>query len=188
MPFEFKSLAIKEVILIKPKRFVDNRGFFLETYKRSEFIKAGIKEDFVQHNHSRSSKGVLRGLHYQMHPYAQGKLIRCIRGAILDVAVDIRKGSPTYGAWTAEVLSEDNGLMLFIPLGFAHGFLTLADDTEIIYTCTSEYAPEYDRGIIWNDKDIGIKWGCDTPALSPKDAQLPSLKDAENNFIYQESL
>jgi len=184
MPFIFKRLEIPDVILIEPKIFEDGRGFFMETYKHSEFKKNGIEYEFVQDNHSKSKKGVLRGLHYQLKPMEQGKLVRCIRGKIWDVAVDIRKGSPWYGKWVAVELSEDNKLMLWIPPGFAHGFVALEDNTEVVYKVTKEYAPELDRGIIWNDPDIGINWPIEEPILSEKDKKLPKLKEAENNFVY----
>ena len=185
MGFVFKKLEIPDVILIKPEVFEDERGFFMETYKISDFKNAGIEYNFVQDNHSRSKKGVLRGLHYQLEPMAQGKLIRCIRGRIWDVVVDIRKGSPWYGKWIGVELSEENKLMLWIPPGFAHGFVALENDTEVIYKVTKEYAPELDRGIIWNDPDIGIEWPVDNPILSEKDSKLPRLKEAENNFVYK---
>ncbi len=184
MPFIFKRLEIPDVILIEPKVFEDDRGFFMETYKYSEFKKNGIPYEFVQDNHSKSQRGVLRGLHYQLKPMEQGKLVRCIKGRIWDVAVDIRKGSPWYGKWVAVELSEENKLMLWIPPGFAHGFLALADNTEIIYKVTKEYSPEFDRGIIWDDPDLAIDWPIKNPILSEKDKNLPLLKDAENNFIY----
>ncbi len=184
MPFIFKRLEIPDVILIEPKVFEDNRGFFMETYKYSEFKKSGIHYEFVQDNHSKSKKGVLRGLHYQLKPMEQGKLVRCIKGRILDVAVDIRKGSPWYGKWVAVELSEENKLILWIPPGFAHGFIALEDDTEVVYKVTKEYSPEFERGIIWNDPYIGIKWPIENPILSEKDKNLPLLKDAENNFTY----
>ncbi len=184
MPFIFKRLEIPDVILIEPKIFEDSRGFFMETYKYSEFKENGIEYEFVQDNHSKSKKGVLRGLHYQLRPMEQGKLVRCIRGRIWDVAVDIRKGSPWYKKWVAVELSEENKLMLWVPPGFAHGFIALEDNTEVIYKVTKEYAPELDRGIIWNDPDIDIKWPIENPILSEKDSKLPRLKDAENNFIY----
>jgi dTDP-4-dehydrorhamnose 3,5-epimerase len=160
----------------------------METYKKSDFKKAGIDTDFVQDNHSKSVKGVLRGLHYQLEPKAQGKLVRCIRGKIFDVAVDIRKGSPTFGKWIGLELSEENKLMLWIPEGFAHGFLTLSEEAEIVYKVSgAEYSPEHDRGIRWNDPDIGIKWPLEgEPILSEKDRIAPLLKDAEVNFVYEE--
>jgi len=184
MPFEFIRLEIPDVILIKPKVFEDERGFFLEVYKYSDFKQAGINCNFVQDNHSKSKKGTLRGLHYQLEPKAQGKLIRCIKGKIWDVAVDIRKGSPTFGKWVAVELTEENKWMLWIPSGFAHGFVAL-EDCEIIYKCTEEYAPELDRGIIWNDPDLAISWPIENPILSQKDSNLPRLKDAEINFEYK---
>ncbi len=183
MPFEFQKLEIPDVILIKPKIFGDDRGFFMETYKKSDFEKIGIKKEFVQDNHSKSVKGVLRGLHYQLNPKPQGKLVRVVKGSILDVAVDIRKNSPTFGKWVSAVLSEENRHMLWVPEGFAHGFLTL-EDAEVLYKTTNEYSPELDRGILWNDEQIGIDWGIENPILSDKDKKLPSLKDAEINFVY----
>ncbi|MGB4645270.1 MAG: dTDP-4-dehydrorhamnose 3,5-epimerase, partial [Dictyoglomaceae bacterium] len=149
MPFNFIKLEIPEVILIEPTVFSDERGFFIETYKSSEFKKNGIDYDFVQDNHSKSKRGVLRGLHYQLKPMEQGKLVRCIKGRIWDVAVDIRKGSPTYSKWVAVELSEDNKKMFWIPPGFLHGFVALEDNTEIIYKVTKEYSKEHDRGIFW---------------------------------------
>ena len=184
MPFEFIRLEIPDVVLIKPLVFPDERGFFMETFKKSDFVRNGINYDFVQDNHSKSKKGVLRGLHYQLNPKAQGKLVRCIKGKIWDVAVDIRKGSPWYSKWVAVELSEENKHMLWIPPGFAHGFVAL-ENSEILYKCTEEYEPALDRGIIWNDREIGIKWPITNPILSKKDAGLPELKSAENNFVYQ---
>lgn len=184
MPFSFKRLKIPDVILVEPKVFGDERGFFMETYKVSDFKKNGIDYNFVQDNHSKSQKGVLRGLHYQLKPKEQGKLVRCVKGRIWDVAVDIRKGSPWYGEWVAVELSEENKLMLWIPPGFAHGFVTLEDDTEVIYKVTKEYSPDFDRGIIWDDPDLAIDWPIKNPILSKKDRNLPKFKDAENNFAY----
>jgi len=184
MPFSFRKLQIPDLILIEPKIFYDDRGFFMEVYKATEFEINGIRYSFVQDNHSYSKKGVLRGLHYQLNPRAQGKLIRCIKGKILDVAVDIRKGSPWYGRWVSVELSEENKLMLWIPQGFAHGFVAL-EDSEIIYKCTEEYDPSLDRGIIWNDPTLSINWTVSNPVVSAKDASLPLLKDAANNFVYR---
>ena len=175
MAFEFKTTPLEGVIIVKPTVFADNRGFFMETYKKSEFEKYGIAVDFVQDNHSKSTKGVLRGLHFQKEPFAQGKLVRCIRGAIFDVAVDMRKQNKTFGKWFGIELSEDNKLMLWIPPGFAHGFLTLSEEAEIVYKVSgAEYAPAYDSGIIWNDPAIGIQWplkeySIEEPILSQKD-------------------
>ncbi len=189
MPFEFIKTEIPEVIVVKPKVFSDERGFFLEFYKRSEFVAFGIDEEFVQDNHSKSVKGVLRGLHYQLYPKAQGKLVRCIKGKIFDVAVDIRRGSPTFGKYVSVELSADNGLMLFIPKGFAHGFLTLSEEAEIIYKVSgAEYSKEHDRSIRWDDPDINIKWPLEKePILSQKDSDAPFLKDADINFVYGEN-
>ncbi len=186
MPFNAQRLDIPDVILIEPIVFRDERGFFIETYKKSDFKEIGINADFFQDNHSRSKKGVLRGLHYQLHPKAQGKLVRCIKGKIWDVAVDIRKGSPWFGKWVAVELSEENHLMLWIPPGFAHGFVAL-EDSEVLYKTTSEYASELDAGIRWNDPELSIAWPIDSPILSKKDAELPFLREAKNNFIYGEN-
>jgi len=186
MAFHFVKLEIPEIILIKPKVFEDERGFFFECFKYSDFAQTGINFHFVQDNQSKSKKGVLRGLHYQLEPKAQGKLVRCIRGKIWDVALDIRKGSPTYMKWVCVELSEENKNMLWIPPGFAHGFIAL-EDSEIIYKCTAEHDPALDRGIVWNDPLIGIKWPIENPILSEKDKKLPLLKNAENNFFYGDS-
>lgn len=172
------------LILVEPRVFADERGVFLETYRHSDFAAAGIPEHFVQDNHSRSSGGVLRGLHYQKVPRAQGKLVRCLAGRIFDVAVDIRTGSPAYGKWAGVELSRENNRMLYVPAGFAHGFLVLSDIAEVTYKCTEEYSPSHDRGIIWNDPDIGIRWQRPDPMLSAKDAQHPRLRDADNDFVY----
>ena len=151
MPFRFKRLEIQDVILVEPEVFGDERGFFMETYKDTDFAGFGIKEKFTQDNHSRSAaKGVLRGLHFQQRPVAQAKLVRVIKGSVFDVAVDIRKKSPTYGKWVSAVLSAENKSMLYIPEGFAHGFCTLEEDTEVVYKCTNVYSAEHDRGIRWD--------------------------------------
>jgi dTDP-4-dehydrorhamnose 3,5-epimerase len=184
MPFLFKRLAVPDIILIEPKKFPDDRGFFMETYKHSDFASNGIREYFVQDNYSRSSRGVLRGLHYQRNPYAQGKLVQCLKGRIFDVAVDMRKGSPTFGKWAGVELSEENILMLYVPPAFAHGFIVLSETADVLYKCTKEYAPESDRGIIWNDPDINIQWPVKEPILSDKDKRHPLLKDVDNNFEY----
>ena len=178
MPFEFEKQSIEDVILVKPKIFGDNRGFFMETYKKSDFIEHGIDVDFNQDNHSKSVKGVLRGLHYQASPYGQAKLVRCARGRIYDVAVDIRKGSKTFGKYVKVELSEENKHMLFIPEGFAHGFVVLSDEAELIYKASGEYAPQADRGVLWSDKDINIDWEIDfEPILSDKDSKQPTLRE-----------
>ena len=169
--------GLPEVLILEPKVFRDDRGFFLETYNAERFSAAGIPDVFVQDNHSRSDKGVLRGLHYQL-PVAQGKLVRCARGAIFDVAVDIRRGSPRFGKWTAAELSESNNRMLWVPPGFAHGFCALTADCDVLYKCTALYDPAGDRSLLWNDPQIGIEWPVSAPRLSPKDAAAPRLGDA----------
>lgn len=184
VPFTFRKLDIPDVILVEPRVFPDDRGFFLELYKHSDFLSSGIPDHFVQDNYSSSSKGTLRGLHYQKTPHSQGKMVRCIKGEIYDIAVDLRKGSPTYGKWVGQILSEENFLMLYIPEGFAHGFLVTSDTADVLYKCTAEYSPEYDRGILWSDKDIGITWPITDPLLSGKDSELPLLKEADINFLY----
>ena len=176
MPFEFKPQEIKDVILVEPKVFGDARGFFMETYKKSDFIANGIDVEFNQDNHSKSTKGVLRGLHFQKAPHAQAKLVRCSKGRIYDVAVDIRKGSPTFGKYVKVELSEENKRMLFIPAGFAHGFVALSDEVELLYKASGEYCPEADCGIIWNDSDINVDWNIDfEPILSEKDKVQKTL-------------
>lgn len=178
MPFEFEKQKIEDVILVKPNVFGDNRGFFMETYKKSAFFENGITAEFVQDNHSKSTKGVLRGLHFQAKPFGQAKLVRCTRGRIFDVAVDIRKNSKTFGQYVKVELSEENKNMLYIPNGFAHGFVALTDKVELMYKTSGEYAPSADRGILWNDKDINIDWNIDfQPILSEKDKVQPNLKD-----------
>ena len=178
MPFEFEKQKIEDVILVKPKFFGDNRGFFMETYKKSDFFANGITEEFVQDNHSKSSKGVLRGLHYQAKPYGQAKLVRCVRGRIYDVAVDLRKESKSFGQYVKVELSEENHNMLFIPNGFAHGFVALTDNVELIYKTGGEYEPKADRGVLWSDKDINIDWNIDfEPILSEIDKIQPKFKD-----------
>lgn len=175
--FKFLPMNMEGLYLIVPQVFSDDRGFFMETFKKSEFVKAGITQDFLQDNHSRSKKGVLRGLHYQTGEHAQGKLVRCVKGQIFDVAVDIRKNSPTFGHWYGIILSEDNYYMLYIPEGFAHGFFTISDEAETVYKTTNEYYAEADKGIIWNDPDINIFWPSFSPLLSPKDLKHSRLKD-----------
>lgn len=183
MPFEFERQKIKDVILVTPKVFGDSRGFFMESYKKSDFYANGIDVEFNQDNHSKSTKGVLRGLHYQQEPYAQAKLVRCSKGRIYDVAVDIRPDSDTFGQYVKVELSEDNKKMLYIPVGFAHGFVALSDEVELLYKASGEYAPWADCGIIWNDKDINIDWAIDfEPILSEKDNKQPTLKEVFNGI------
>ena len=184
MPFEFEKQKIEDVILVKPKVFGDNRGFFMEAYKKSDFVANGIDVEFNQDNHSKSTKGVLRGLHYQAMPHSQAKLVRCIRGKIYDVAVDVRPNSKTFGKYIKVELSEDNKHMLYIPSGFAHGFVSLSDEVEILYKASGEYAPSADRGIIWNDKDINIDWEIDfEPILSEKDKNQPKLSEVNKEEL-----
>jgi len=180
--FNFQRLAIPEVVLVEPRAFEDERGFFMETYKHSAFAFFGISERFIQDNHSRSTKGVLRGLHYQKNPNSQGKLVRAVVGEIFDVAVDIRQASPTYGKWVGVNLSDQNQNMLYIPPNFAHGFCVISDIAEVLYKATDEYAPESERGVIWNDQDLAIAWPVAKPIVSAKDNALPTLSAADNEF------
>ncbi|MDQ0839831.1 dTDP-4-dehydrorhamnose 3,5-epimerase [Sphingomonas faeni] len=180
------TISASPVQLVRPRRFGDNRGWFTETYNRSTFEGLGITQTFVQDNHSLSvPRYTLRGLHFQTPPRGQDKLVRCIRGAIFDVAVDVRKDSPTYGQWVGAELSADNGHQLFIPIGFAHGFLTLDDNCEVTYKCTDAYAPDNDGGIRWDR--CGIDWPMPVgavPELSDKDRVLPALSDFNSPFPY----
>ena len=176
---------IEDVIIIEPKVFGDHRGWFTETYSKKKFKEFGIDIDFMQDNHSLSAqKGTLRGLHFQLNPKAQTKLVRCTKGKILDVAVDIRDGSPTYKKWVAVELTEENKKQLLIPKGFAHGFLTLTDDVEVQYKVDEYYSPENDRSIRYDDPEIGVDWGIKDPILSEKDLNAPLLKDSNINFKY----
>jgi len=172
------------VFLIAPRRFGDDRGWFSETWNKRVLAEAGVEMDFVQDNQSFSAiKGTIRGLHYQAPPNAQDKLVRCTKGAILDVAVDVRQGSETYGQWVAEELTAENGHQLLVPKGFLHGFSTLQEDTEVQYKCTDYYAPESDGAVRFDDPDLGIDWGIDThPTLSDKDAAAPLFKDWDSPF------
>jgi dTDP-4-dehydrorhamnose 3,5-epimerase len=177
---------IPGLVVIEPKVFEDSRGYFYESYNKKAFHEAGITNEFVQDNQSKSNKGVLRGLHYQLEPFAQAKLVRVISGSVFDVAVDIRNGSPTYGQWFGEVLSAENKKQMFIPRGFAHGFLVLEDNTEFFYKCDNFYSKEHDRGIKFDDPAINIDWNfpLDNLILSDKDKVQPLLKDADNSFVY----
>lgn len=178
---QIRPTALPEILLIEPRLFPDERGFFMESFNRAAFARAaGRVVDFVQDNHSLSAKGVLRGLHYQLPPDAQGKLIRVVAGEIFDVAVDIRSGSPTFGRWVGERLSAENRRQLWIPEGFAHGFLTLTDRAEVLYKASAYYAPQSERSLAWDDPAIGIDWPPETrPLLSPKDSEAPRLEAAE---------
>lgn len=182
-------MRIIELIHINPQRHGDHRGFFAETYSRRKYSELGIDVEFVQDNHSLSREvGTLRGLHFQAPPHAQAKLVRCGRGAIFDVAVDIRRGSPTYGQWKGYELSAENGNQLYIPVGFAHGFVTLEPDSEIVYKCSDYYALETEGAILWNDPDIGIDWPTKAdPILSDKDAVVPLISELESPFIFGEN-
>ncbi|MBU4305508.1 MAG: dTDP-4-dehydrorhamnose 3,5-epimerase [Candidatus Omnitrophica bacterium] len=182
MPFKFSNLAIPGVILIEPQIFEDSRGYFCELYKLSDFEKAGICTHFVQMNCSVSGKNVLRGLHHQLNPMAQGKLVQVAGGEIFDVAVDLRRSSPYYGRWVAEVLSSKKRNMLYVPQGFAHGFAVLSETATVLYHCTREYSQVLERGILWNDSRLKIEWPLKDPIISSKDMSLPPLESAENNF------
>jgi len=176
---------IEGVYIFEPKVFGDNRGWFMETFSNKTLETLGLNINFIQDNQSFSAqKGTLRGLHFQLNPKAQTKLIRCTKGKILDVAVDIRKGSPTYKKWVSVELSEENKRQLLIPKGFAHGFLTLTDDVEVQYKVDEYYAPECDRSIRFDDKEINVDWEIDNPILSAKDINAPLLKDSDYNFEY----
>ena len=179
MLFKFQKLKIQGLVLVKSETGSDKRGTFSEIYKSSVFKRAGIKDIFVQENRSVSKKGVLRGLHFQRRPFAQAKLVRCAVGRVFDVAVDLRRGSKTFGKWYGVELSGENCLALYIPAGFAHGFLALADGSEVIYKCSKEYAPAFDAGVRWNDPAVSVKWPVKKPRLSQKDKNLPLLKDAK---------
>lgn len=183
---KFTQTKLEGVLIVEPAVFGDHRGWFMETYSDSKFKEQGLQLQFVQDNQSFSAtKGTLRGLHYQLDPKAQTKLVRCTKGAIFDVAVDIRRGSPTYGQWFGIELTAENKKQLLIPKGFAHGFMTMTDDVEVQYKCDELYAPECDGGILWNDPEIGVEWPIHIqPVLSAKDEKAPLLKDSQHNFIY----
>ncbi|GAB4090683.1 dTDP-4-dehydrorhamnose 3,5-epimerase family protein [Hydrogenophaga soli] len=187
MPYTVIPTAIPDVLILEPKVFGDARGFFFESFNQADFHAAtGLDVSFVQDNHSRSSKGVLRGLHYQLAPKAQGKLVRVVRGAVFDVAVDIRQASPTFGQWVGVELSEDDHRQFWIPPGFAHGFVTLTDTADFLYKTTEYYSPPYDRGIAWNDPAIGIQWP-DVVApslLSAKDLSARRLADVPASELF----
>ena len=182
---EVVSLAIPEIKIIRPRKFGDHRGFFSETYSKRSFEAAGLHHDFVQDNHSLSAEvGTVRGLHFQLPPFAQDKLVRVVKGAILDVAVDIRKGSPTFGKHVSAVISAEAWNQILVPVGFAHGFCTLEPDTEVIYKVTNFYSAEHDRGLLWNDPDLGIDWpvAADKAQLSDKDHRNPRLAELPDVF------
>jgi dTDP-4-dehydrorhamnose 3,5-epimerase len=172
----FIETSIPGVVVVEPRVFEDSRGFFMETYHRQKFAEAGITCEFVQDNHSRSRRGTLRGLHYQLQQ-PQAKLCRVIEGEVLDVVLDIRRGSPTFGHWTAVVLSADNKREIFVPRGFAHGFVVLSETAEFLYKCDDFYLPGDEKGILWNDPELGIEWGIEDPILSEKDRVNPRLSE-----------
>ena len=182
MSFTFEPLAIPEVVVVRPTRRRDERGFFQETYRASAFVAAGLDLPLVQDNLARSMRGVLRGLHYQLPPHAQGKLVGVVSGRIFDVAVDLRVDAPTYGRWVGRELDSERGELLWIPQGFAHGYAVLSDVADVAYKVTAEYVAELDRGIRWNDPAIGVEWPLENPSVSAKDAAQPLLAAAENPF------
>lgn len=184
--FNFIETKIRDLYIIEPTIFGDERGYFMETYSKKDFFKAGLTMEFVQDNESKSRKGVLRGLHFQTQK-TQGKLVRVTSGAVYDVAVDLRKGSPTYGQWKGVLLTSENKKQFYIPEGFAHGFLVVSDEATFDYKCTNFYAPEYDGGVLWNDPEIGIEWpleGIDKILLSEKDKKQKTLKELDLPFVY----
>lgn len=179
---------VLDVYILDPQVFGDNRGWFMESWSAREMEKAGFWYNFVQDNQSYSAqKGTLRGLHFQKGDSAQAKLVRCNKGSVLDVAVDLRKGSPTYKKWVAVELSAENRKQLLIPRGFAHAFLTLTDEVEFLYKADNYYSPEADRNILWNDEEINVAWGIDKPILSEKDAKAPRLYESDVDFVYEEN-
>ena len=183
MRMNFFKTEIEGVVILEPAVFGDHRGFFMESWSKRAMEEAGLHYDFVQDNHSSSTvKGTLRGIHFQKGEKAQAKLVRCVRGAVLDVAVDLRPGSPTFKKWVAVELSEENKRQLLIPRGFGHGFVTLTDEVEFLYKADNYYAPEAEGGIRWNDPEIGVQWGVENPILSQKDAVAPWFRDAVTGF------
>jgi dTDP-4-dehydrorhamnose 3,5-epimerase len=182
-PFSFEKTPLDGLLLVKPKAFGDNRGFFMETFARREFESAGVNLEINQISHSRSMRGVLRGLHFQRRPYEQAKLVRCIIGEILDVAVDIRPNSGGFGGHFSINLSDSNRLMLYMPRGFAHGFVALSEIAEIEYAVDNSYAPDHEGGVIWNDPDLAIPWPIEQPVLSEKDKKLPALRDLRDSLL-----
>ena len=184
MPFTFKRLSIPDVILVEPQSFSDDRGFFFESFKESDFFSNGIDKNFVQDNFSHSVNGVIRGLHFQKAPKAQAKLVTVLKGKIFDVAVDIRKNSPTYGKWVSEILSDDTHNVLYVPEGFAHGFCVISDEADVHYKVSNEYSQEHERSIIWNDPKLNIEWPIKKPIISNKDNKLSLLENLDNDFVY----
>ena len=187
MPFTFKRLSIPDVILVEPQSFSDDRGFFFESFKESDFFANGIDKKFVQDNFSHSVNGVIRGLHFQKAPKAQAKLVTVLKGKIFDVAVDIRKNSPTYGKWVSEILSGDTHNLLYVPEGFAHGFCVISDEADVLYKVSNEYSQEHERSIIWNDPKLDIQWPIKKPIISNKDNKLSLLENLDNDFVYRDT-
>ncbi len=185
MPFSFKRLSMPDIILVELQSFPDDRGFFFESFKESEFLSGGIDKKFIQDNFSHSIRGVIRGLHFQKTPKAQAKLVSVLKGEIFDVAVDIRKNSPTYGKWVSEILSENNHKLLYIPEGFAHGFCVLSEEADIFYKVSNEYSPEHELGIIWIDPKLNIDWPISKPIVSGDDNKLPLFENLDNDFVYK---
>lgn len=184
---KIEPTALPGVLILTPRRFGDSRGFFSESWSRARMAAHGIDIDFVQDNHSLSVKaGTVRGLHFQAPPHAQDKLVRCGRGVLFDVVVDVRRGSPAYGQWDGVILSEENGRQLLVPKGFLHGFATRTPHTEVVYKCSDVYAPDCDGAVLWNDPDIGIDWGVEgAPIISDKDANARSMADFASPFTYE---
>jgi dTDP-4-dehydrorhamnose 3,5-epimerase len=183
MPFEFKDAEPEDVKIVKPQVFGDERGFFMEAYVKEKFKEGGIDTEFIQDNHSKSEHGVLRGLHYQKGEHAQGKLVRCTQGVIIDVIVDLRKDSETFGEHLKVILSEHNKKMLWVPRGFAHGFYTLSETAEVHYKVDNDYAPNQEAGIAWDDPELDINWPIEDPKLSEKDEEWPTLKEAKGQNL-----
>lgn len=186
MPVEFMQTEIAGVLVVKTGQFDDDRGFFTETYSRPTWKAGGFTETFVQDNLSRSRKGTLRGMHYQLSARGMGKLVRVVHGAVFDVAVDLRRRSPTFGRWVGRELSAENGLSLWVPVGFAHGFVALEDETLVWYKCTDSHAPEAERSLHWADPTVAVAWPLEPTIVSPKDAAAPRLDDAEYDFVHAE--
>jgi dTDP-4-dehydrorhamnose 3,5-epimerase len=184
MAFQFRETGLPGLLLIEPKVFADDRGFFMETYKQSEFAAHGIADTFVQCNQSRSARGTLRGLHFQTSPQAQAKLVRALSGEIFDVVVDMREGSLARGKWHGVFLSSENKSMLYVPAGFAHGFCVTSEFADVSYMTSAEYAPELEGGIVWNDPDLKIDWPVSDPQLSNRDRGWPRLKDVDSGFRF----
>jgi dTDP-4-dehydrorhamnose 3,5-epimerase len=187
MPFTFKRLSIPDVILVEPQLFSDDRGFFYESFRESDFFSNGIDKKFVQDNFSHSVNGVIRGLHFQKAPKAQTKLVTVLKGKIFDVAVDIRKNSSTYGKWVSEILSSDTHNLLYVPEGFAHGFCVVSDEADVLYKVSNEYSQEHERSIIWNDPKLDIQWPIKKPIISNKDNKLSLLENLDNDFVYRDT-